>query len=36
LQRKILNITNLDLEEKCIVKLQTVGSNEGFVTLNLY
>jgi hypothetical protein len=28
LQMKIVNKTNLDLEEKCIVMLQTVGNNE--------
>jgi hypothetical protein len=33
---KIVNETNLDWEEKCIVMLQTIGNNERFATLNLY
>jgi hypothetical protein len=36
LQMKILNKTNLDLEEKFIVLLQKVGNSYGFATLNLY
>jgi hypothetical protein len=33
---KIVNETNLDWDEKCILMLQTVENNEGFATLNLY